>query len=86
MSAEDEVRQASTQFYAALTRMLNGDAGPMMEVWAQSPDVTAMHPVPGRLVGWEQVRGAWEQFASQFRVRQKITLSKSSVGVSLRDG
>jgi hypothetical protein len=26
MSTEDEVRQASKQFYAALNRMLNGDA------------------------------------------------------------
>jgi hypothetical protein len=50
MSAEDEVRQASDQFYAALNRMLNGDAGPMMEVWSHSSDVTTMHPVVGRSV------------------------------------
>ena len=63
MSAEDEVRQASDQFYAALNRMLNGDAGPMMEVWSHSSDVTTMHPVVGRQVGWEQVRASWDQFA-----------------------
>jgi hypothetical protein len=27
MSTEDEVRKASEQFYAALNRMANGDAG-----------------------------------------------------------
>ena len=63
MSTEDEVRQASDQFYAALNRMLNGDAGPVMEIWSHSSDVTTMHPVGGREVGWEQVRASWEQFA-----------------------
>jgi ketosteroid isomerase-like protein len=64
MSTEDEVRQASDQFYAALNRMLNGDAGPMMEVWSHTSDVTTMHPIGGREVGWEQVRVPWEQVAA----------------------
>ncbi len=64
MSTEEEVRQASEQFYAALNRFLNCDTEPMMEVWSHGPDVTAMHPVPGRQVGWEEVRAAWEQMAS----------------------
>ncbi len=64
MSTEDEVRQASDQFYAALNRMGNGDAGPMMEVWSHSSDVTTMHPIGGREVGWEQVRVPWEQVAA----------------------
>jgi ketosteroid isomerase-like protein len=63
MSTEDEVRQASDQFYAALNRLLNGDAALMMEVWSHSPDVTVLHPVAGVTVGWEQVRASWEQFA-----------------------
>ncbi len=61
MSTEDEVRQASDQFYAALNRMLTGDARPMMEVWSHDSDVTTMHPIGGREVGWEQVRVPWEQ-------------------------
>jgi len=64
MSTEDEARQASDQFYAALNRMLNGDVRPMMEVWSQSSDVTTMHPIGGREVGWEQVRVPWEQIAA----------------------
>jgi ketosteroid isomerase-like protein len=64
MSTEEEVLQASEQFYAALNRFVNGDCKPMMEVWSHAPDVTAMNPVPGRQVGWEEVRAAWEQFAS----------------------
>lgn len=63
MSTENEVRQVSDQFYAALNRMLNGNAGPMMEVWSHSADVSTMHPVGGREVRWEQVRASWEQFA-----------------------
>ena len=64
MSREEEVLQASEQFYSALNRFLNGDSKPMMEVWSHGPDVTAMHSVPGRQVGWEEVRATWEQFAS----------------------
>jgi ketosteroid isomerase-like protein len=65
MSAEDEVRQASEQYYAALTRLLNGDAGPLMQIWSHSPDVTAMNPYGGREVGWEQLRPVFERVAQQ---------------------
>jgi ketosteroid isomerase-like protein len=63
MAAQDEVRQASDRFYAALNRMLNGDAGALSEVWSHESDVTTMHPIGGRQVGWEQVRPVWEQVA-----------------------
>ena len=63
MSAEDEVRNASEQFYAALNRMANGDAGPMADIWSHSATVTTMHPIGGRQVGWDQVRESWEQVA-----------------------
>ena len=63
MAAQDEARQASDRFYAALSRMLNGDAGPLSEVWSHASDVTTMHPIGGRQVGWEQVRPVWEQVA-----------------------
>jgi len=79
MSAEDEVRQASEQYYAALTSLLNGDAGPLMEIWSHSSDVTAMNPYGGREVGWEQLRPVFEQVAqmclgSQATVRLKDPL------------
>jgi ketosteroid isomerase-like protein len=63
MSTEDEVRQASDQFYAALNHLVNGDAGLMTEIWSHSPDATVLHPIAGVTVGWEQVRASWEQFA-----------------------
>lgn len=62
MSPEDEVRQASQQYMAALNHMLNGDAELMLEIWSHSPDVSVLHPVAGIAVGWEQVRASWEQF------------------------
>jgi ketosteroid isomerase-like protein len=66
MAVEDEIRQASEQFCVALNRMINGDPGPMMEVWSHGPDVTAMHPLGGRETGWEEVRASWEQVAQAF--------------------
>jgi ketosteroid isomerase-like protein len=65
-AVEDEIRQASEQFYAALNRMLNGDPGPIMEVWSHDSDVATMHPLGGRETGWEEVRASWEQVAQAF--------------------
>ena len=66
MAIEDEIRQASERFYAALTRALNGDLGPMMEVWSHGSDAATMHPLGGRELGWEEVRAGWEQAAQAF--------------------
>ncbi len=66
MALEDEIRQASEQFYAALNRMINGDPGPMMDVWSHGSDVATMHPLGGRETGWEEVRASWEQVAQAF--------------------
>ncbi len=66
MAAEDEVRQASNRFYAALNSGTSGDAGPMMAIWSHGPDVTTMHPIGKREVGWEQVRPVWEMAANAF--------------------
>jgi ketosteroid isomerase-like protein len=66
MAAEDEVRQASEQFYAALNRTLDGDSSPMEEIWSHGSDVSAMHPFGSRSLGWEEVRAGWEQAAQAF--------------------
>ena len=63
MSTEDEVRKASEQFYAAVNRMVNEDAGPLAHIWSHSAAVTTMHPIGGREVGWDKVRQSWEQVA-----------------------
>lgn len=66
MSTEDEVRQASDRFYSALDSMLNGDAAPMADVWSHDSSVSTMHPLGGREVGWDAVRGSWEGAAQAF--------------------
>ncbi len=63
---EDEVRRAAERFYAAQTRGLNGDFGPMEELWSHGSDVSVMPPSGGRVLGWEEVRAAWERAAQAF--------------------
>lgn len=63
MSAEDDVRKASKQFYTALTRLVNGEAGPMAEIWSHGGDASAMHPIGGRNLGWSEVEESWRQVA-----------------------
>jgi ketosteroid isomerase-like protein len=60
---ENDVQAASEKFYLALNSMLNGDASPLSDIWSHNETVTTMHPVGGREVGWNQVRGSWEQVA-----------------------
>jgi len=61
MSAEDEVRKASNQFYAALNKMTSGNAQSLSEIWSHNSAVTTMHPLGGRQVGWDEVWGVWDQ-------------------------
>lgn len=63
MSSEEEVRKASQQFYSALSRMASGTTGAMADVWAHGNAVTAMHPIGGRQVGWQQVGESFDQVA-----------------------
>jgi ketosteroid isomerase-like protein len=63
MSTDDEIRTASAQFYAALDRMLAGDATSLADIWSHGAAVTTMHPIGGRQAGWEDVRGSFEQVA-----------------------
>ena len=63
MSQEDEVRQASTHFYGALNRMLDGDNAPLADVWSHDATVTTFHPIGGRQTGWDEVRGSFEGVA-----------------------
>ncbi|WP_412538168.1 nuclear transport factor 2 family protein [Longispora sp. K20-0274] len=66
MSVESEVQQASNQFYAALNSLVNGDAGPMAEVWSHADDVSTMHPLGGREEGWDGVLAAWTGASQAF--------------------
>jgi ketosteroid isomerase-like protein len=66
MAAEDEVRQASEQFYAALNRTLDGDSSPMEQIWSHGSDVSAIHPFGSRMLGWDEVGASWEQAAQAF--------------------
>jgi ketosteroid isomerase-like protein len=81
MSAENEVRQASAQFYAALNSMGNGDASKMPDIWSHSATVTTMHPIGGREVGWDEVKAPWGQVA-QLTSDGQINLNDQLIQVS----
>ena len=63
MSTEDEVRNASNKFYAALNKMVNGSSQSLSDIWSHSSAVTTMHPIGGRQVGWKDVWATWDQTA-----------------------
>ncbi len=69
---DNEVREASAQFYAGLNQMANGDASALAGVWSQGADATTMHPIGGREVGWGKVQDSFQQvahIASEGRIR-----------------
>ena len=63
MLTENEVRETSKKFYEGLNNMSNGEKGAFADVWAQSPSVTAMHPIGGRELGWDAVKNSFDQVA-----------------------
>jgi len=81
MAIEDEIRAASEKFYAALNCMLNGDAGPLGDIWSHSPTVTTMHPIGGREIGWDKVKKTWAQVA-QLAKTGKVKLSGQFIQVA----
>jgi ketosteroid isomerase-like protein len=81
MSTQDDVRKASKQFYAGLNRMANGDADPLADIWSHSAVVTTMHPIGGREVGWDAVRGSFEQVA-QLASGGKVELKDQIIHVA----
>ena len=63
MSNEEEVRNASNKFYAALNKMVNGNSQSLSDIWLHDSAVTTMHPIGGRQVGWNEVWATWDQTA-----------------------
>ena len=81
MATEDEVRNASAQFYSALNRMIGGDAGALSDIWSQSATVTTMHPIGGREVGWDKVRASFQGVA-KIATAGSVKLEEQIVQVS----
>ena len=63
MTAEDDVRAASKEFYAALNRMLVGDSSSLGDIWSHSATVTALHPIGDWHVGWRAVKASFDEVA-----------------------
>ena len=81
MSAKDEIRKASEDFYAALNRMANGDASSVTDIWSHGAEVTAMHPIGGRHVGWDAIKESFEQVA-QIASGGKVELHDQRIQVA----
>lgn len=78
MAHEEEVRQASNAFYSALNAMVNGDANALKAIWSHSEEVSTMHPVGGRQLGWEEVWNTWNQ-VSQVSTDGKVVLKEQVI-------
>jgi ketosteroid isomerase-like protein len=62
-NAEQSLREANDQFYAALNAMFVGEIEPMNAIWSHDEGVTLMSPFGGRKVGWEAVGGEFRNNA-----------------------
>ena len=80
MSAEDEVRKASTRFYSSLSKMANGDSSTMPDAWSHTDQVTAMHPIGGREVGWEAVKKSFDM-VGQLATEGEVALKDQVINV-----
>ncbi len=80
-SAEDAVREASRRFYDALNGMANGKTRTFDDIWSQDANVTTMHPIAGRQIGWDAVKDSFEQFA-QIASRGTVVLKDQVIRIS----
>ena len=81
LGSADEIER---QFYEALQR---GDIDKLMAVWADDEEIVCVHPGGTRHVGYEAVRGAFEQiFAgdSKLRFRLDQVVMVETVGLALQ--
>jgi len=85
MSAE-EVRQASDRFYMALNRMVNGDVSAMFDACSHADDVSAMHPLGGRQLGWPEVRASWQMAADALGTSGSVEASDLQITLLGSDG
>ena len=76
----EEVRKASNQFYAALNKITNGDAKSLSDIWSHNSEVTTLHPIGGRQVGWKEVWDTWDQTA-QIASEGKVKLQDQFIRV-----
>lgn len=61
----DDVRQASNQLYVMMNRGINGDiSDEMFDIFSHADDISVMHPMGGRQLGWPEVRASYEMAAS----------------------
>ncbi len=74
--AQGQIREATLLFYVALNSALNGDVGPMSEVWSHGPDVSDFSPFGGRAVGWNQV---YTQFQNEGRTNLARQVTPSDI-------
>jgi len=89
MAIEEEVREASKKFYAGLNSMANGNSAPLADVWAHGTEVTTMHPIGGREVGWTAVRGSFEgvaKLASKGKIELKEQVIRAVGGLAYEVG
>ena len=63
IKAEQDLRAANDQVYAALNAMFTGDMGPMDSLWSHGNDVTDQGPFGDRLDGWDAVGAEFKKEA-----------------------
>jgi uncharacterized protein (TIGR02246 family) len=76
--------ECEAAFYDAFER---GDIKAMMAVWAESDDVSCVHPSGARITGFDAVRESWVQIfagAPQLRVRTLDVRRFEGQGIEVR--
>jgi ketosteroid isomerase-like protein len=86
MSELTNVRKASSTFYSALSRMAAGDVAPMAEAWARTDDVSALHPIGGRDLGYDAVIASFSKVAEiagggQIRIEDQMLMLTDELAV-----
>jgi ketosteroid isomerase-like protein len=80
--AVDDLREMLDRTTAALGYLVNGDAGPYLELWSHADDVTVMGGFGSYERGWDRVRQNTLFAASRFRGGSLSSVEAMAAGES----
>ena len=64
--AQQQILEATKQFYVALNAVLTGDLDPISTIWSHRPDVSDLSSSGGRDMGWNEI---YERYQSIVRMQ-----------------
>jgi hypothetical protein len=83
--ATSDLEQFIERYHRALDAFVQGDPGPVQQLFSRRDDVTLANPLGPAVRGWSQVAEATVRAASQVREGEPVVFEIVSEGIAARN-